>query len=99
MVEELAFRECLKPVRAGDGDRPPALWWVQECTETFDHHWRDKGLTTPYAKFPRFPFLPWLFRLFETEHRLFVSKSREMLASWSVMAWAVWNCHRTPNSL
>lgn len=68
------------------------LYWPWNCTETFDNHWLQKGLDGPYHTFPRLPYLPWLFSRMVTEPILFIPKSREMMVSWSVMAFAVWLC-------
>jgi hypothetical protein len=68
---------------------------LQEHTETFDEKWKEHGLE-PYRPFPKLPYLPWLFRHFLRNRRLFVPKSREMLASWSVVGFAVWTCQFFP---
>jgi hypothetical protein len=67
------------------------LYWLQNWTKTFDEHWKEKGCT-PYNFFPRLPYFEWLFSLFQSERRLFVPKSREMMTSWCVIAYAVWLC-------
>lgn len=83
---------------------PGPLYWLRYAMgddneakglRTFDHHWRDKK-TEPFPRFPgpeTHPYLPWLFSLFMSERRLFVPKSRDMMASWCAIAYAVWLCH------
>jgi hypothetical protein len=58
---------------------------------TFDEHWKDNG-TQPYARFPILPYMPRLFEILQTSRRLFIPKSREMMISWAVIAYAVWRC-------
>src|SRR5205085_5664114 len=59
--------DILRCMREGEVDTETgqyvhgALWWVWNCTETFDEHWTAKGLKSPYSPFPRLPYLPWLF--------------------------------------
>jgi hypothetical protein len=78
------------------GKTPGPLYWLQYHTETFDEKWQEKSLSSPYRKFPDLPYLPWLFEHFISDRRLFVPKSREMMASWSVVGYAVWTCQFFP---
>ena len=71
----------------GDDDKPAGV-------ETFDEKWQEKG-TTPYPQFPgpdTHPYLPWLFNLFVRNRRVFIPKSREMMASWCGIGFCVWSC-------
>src|SRR5579864_7231971 len=93
MIGELKeVKCCLK----GKGEIPGPLYWLQHHTETFDEKWKEKSLPSPYRKFPDLPYLPWLFEHFLRDRRLFVPKSREMMASWSVVGYAVWTCRFFP---
>lgn len=71
----------------------PWAWCTHqsEGTQTFDEHWKEKG-TSPYAAFPDKPYLKWLMEQVQKHRRLFVPKSREMIVSWLVIAYAVWMC-------
>jgi len=71
------------------------LYWLTHHTKTRDDHWREKR-TEPYAPFPMKPYMPFLFGCLQQSKRLFIPKSREMLLSWSVMAYAVWLCQFHP---
>lgn len=77
---------------------PGVLWWAQNCTETFDPHYLDKGLPTPNSPFPRMPYFPWLFAKMLQEPVVFFPKSREMLLSWCVTAYCVWHCQVFPGT-
>jgi hypothetical protein len=93
------FQEHILPrVLHGHGDRPGPLYWLQECTETYDEHWVQKGLASPYARFPRLPYWPWLFWLLEHKARLAIPKSREMMISWAVVGYGVWHCQVFPRT-
>ena len=77
---------------------PGPLWWTWYATQTFDPHYLDKGLKSPHRTFPRLPYLPWLFTKLLTEPITFWPKSREMLLSWCVVAYAVWHCQIFPGT-
>lgn len=77
---------------------PGPLWWAWNTTETYDNHWTEKKLSGPHRVFPKLPYLSWLFYKFLTERILFVPKSRELLASWSAAAYAVWLCQLFPST-
>ncbi len=83
-------RERLEKILADpDADVPGPLYWLQYCTKTFDEKWKEKGVE-PYRRFPKLPYLRWLFRGMMTARRLFVPKSREMMISWTVIGYGVW---------
>lgn len=73
-------------------------FWARTLTKTYDQHWREKGLQTPYTPFPDEPYFPHLFRAFRESKRLFVPKSRDMTVSWAVMAYGVWSCQVFPRT-
>ena len=99
LVEELEFKEEILPkVLNGEPDRPGPLYWLQNCTETYDEHWVNKGLSSPYAKFPRLPYWPWLFSLLMNNREILISKSREMMLSWAVVGYGVWHCQVFPRT-
>jgi hypothetical protein len=92
---ELERRREIRACLEGSQGVPGPLYWLQNHTETFDEKWKEHGLE-PYRPFPKLPYLPWLFNHFVKDRRLFVPKSREMLASWSVVGYAVWLCQFQP---
>ena len=99
LVEELEFKEEILPkVLNGEPNRPAPLYWLQECTETYDEHWVNKGLASPYAKFPRLPYWPWLFGILMREREILIPKSREMMISWAVVGYGVWHCQVFPRT-
>jgi hypothetical protein len=80
------FREeTLVRVREGHQERTGALYWLEECTRTFDEHWQDKGLGGPHARFPKHDYWPAVFWEFAHSKRLFIPKSREMMLTWAAV--------------
>lgn len=57
---------------------------MTECTETRD----DQDKVNPYKPFPRLPYLAPLLDVLDHEPVVFLEKSRTMMASWIVAAWA-----------
>jgi len=57
---------------------------MRRWTQTQD----DKDLSTPYKPFPDWPYFDFLHKLFMKEPRLFVEKSRTMMATW----WGAGEC-------
>jgi hypothetical protein len=88
---ELEQRREIQRCLDRSADPPGPLYWLQNHTKTFDEHWQQKG-TQPYARFPSMPYFPRLFQLLQSERRLFIPKSREMMLSWAVIGYAVWLC-------
>lgn len=72
------------------------LYWLRH-TLTYDEHWKAKG-SAPYARFPDLPYMATLFALMREERCLFLPKSREMMVSWAVVAYAVWLCQFHPRT-
>lgn len=71
------------------------LYWFRNWTRTFDQHWYDAGLKSPYNPLPNFIYFDHLFdflkpepKLFETQNRKIrlIVKSRDLMVSWSVIA-------------
>ena len=64
-----------------------ALYWAQTWTCTENPKYKDQGV--PFrAPFPRKSYFEPVFAAFKAEKRLFIPKTREMLTSWCVMAFA-----------
>jgi hypothetical protein len=77
---------------------PGPLAWLWHCTETFDPHYLDKGLSSPHRAFPRLPYMQWLFTEMLTEPVIFFPKSREMMLSWAVIGYCTWMCQIFPGT-
>src|SRR5678816_4607552 len=77
-----------------DWERGP-LKWMSAHTFTEDSHALAKG--TPWkARFPRHDYIQFFMSLLLKEPALLVSKSREVMASWTVMAYLAWSCITKP---
>jgi len=98
LLEDHFQEHTLPRVLNGGPDRPGPLYWLQECTQTYDEKWLSKGLAGPYAKFPHLPYWPWLFDLLMREREILIPKSREMMISWAVVGYGVWHCQVFPRT-
>lgn len=99
-AQELTLHKMRFGAKGKDGYWIPGpLWWLWNCTETFDNHWIDKKLKSPHRPFPRLPYMPWLFAKMLQEPIIFFPKSREMMLSWAVVGYCVWFCQIFPGSL
>ncbi len=99
LLEEQDFQDRILPaVLKGDGARPAPLYWLQECTKSYDEKWVAHGFDGPYQPFANLPYFPWLFRILQTKDRLLIPKSREMMVSWCVIGYGVWLCQTRPRT-
>jgi hypothetical protein len=97
---QATFSNMCRGVADDDGAWIPGpLWWLWNCTETFDNHWLEKGLSGPHRAFPRLPYFKWLFANILQEPVIFFPKSREMMLSWAVMGYATWLCQIFPSTM
>ena len=67
------------------------LYWLQNLTKTENKHWKREKLEH-LAPFPRYPFLPWLFGVFQddAEKVVLIKKSRDMMTTWCAAGFATW---------
>src|SRR6516164_5509920 len=61
-------------------------YWVTRHTRSRDDQWATKS-TPPYAPFPQKPHIRWALDLMATQRRLLIAKSRDMLMSWTMLAY------------
>jgi hypothetical protein len=75
------------------------LHWLQNYTKTFNPHWKDDKLESPYLPFPDWPFfsplLEWLEDDEDGDARL-IEKSRTMMVTWAIMGYFTLQCMRVP---
>lgn len=106
MKAQLERCEALEQIKSSP------IWWMRNATKTFDKHWMEKGLTSPLNSFPPDPYLDQMMEFlcadnaWLSEHgcppdvagkkRRSIEKSREVMATWGVIAWAVWLCQKNP---
>ena len=55
--------------------------WVTEHTETFNDHWVEERLPSPYRCFPKLPYVAAIFEIMKAERIVWIEKSRDMMAS------------------
>ena len=78
--------------RLGNKDRVEAATndtytWVTEYTQTFNEHWVEEGRPSPYEPFPRKSYFRPVFDILEIERIVWFEKSRDMMLSWSCVAF------------
>ena len=61
--------------------------WVTEYTETYNEHWQEEGRSSPYEKFPSYPYFQDLFDLLDLERITWIEKSRDLMISWACVAY------------
>ena len=61
--------------------------WVTEYTETYNEHWQEEGRSSPYEKFPPYPYFQDLFDLLDLERITWIEKSRDLMISWACVAY------------
>lgn len=61
------------------------LFWLKEYCRTIDEH----DLNQPVKLFPIKPYTSVLVKAFETESRMYVAKSRQVMATWTFAALAL----------
>ncbi len=76
----------LEAIRDERCKRDP-LYWAQNWTRTENPHYIEQGLEYR-ERFPRKSYFTVLFKALAENPRIFVPKTREMVTSWSVMAYA-----------
>lgn len=97
--EELTLDRIARGIQGPKGEWIPGpLWWLWNCTETFDPHYLDKKLPSPHRSFPRLPYFPWLFAKMLQEPIIFFPKSREMMLSWCAIGYCTWMCQIFPGT-
>jgi hypothetical protein len=92
LANKCRAKKRLRELEQAEFCRTDPLYWLQTWTETFDEKCKEKGLQSPYRPFPRKPYFAFLFQLFQTEPRLFVPTSRDMMISWAAVGFGVWKC-------
>lgn len=108
-TQSIEVRRCRQRHIVGGQFIPGPLYWLhyvmgddgrESGVRTFDEHAAEKG-GEPFPRFPgpeKLPYLPWLFDVFVRQPRVFVPKSREMMASWCVVAFGVWSAQFFPKT-
>jgi len=70
--------------------------WVTEHTKTYNEHWQEEGRPSPYEPFPREEYFRDLFEAFDLERIVFIEKSRDLMVSWTCVAYFTLHAMRVP---
>jgi hypothetical protein len=72
--------------------------WVSGYSKTFNEHWVEEGRSGPYEHFPPYSYFQRLFELLDSPERvIWIEKSRDMMISWSCVAWLTLHAMKTPH--
>jgi hypothetical protein len=61
--------------------------WTMNYVKTKNPHWKEEGMAGPEEPFPREKYFELLFALFEILPVIPLRKSRDMMASWAIVAY------------
>jgi len=70
--------------------------WVTEYAKTYNEHWIEEGRPDPYEFFPRYNYFRTTFELLEYERVHWFVKSRDLMLSWSLVAYFTKNAMTVP---
>jgi hypothetical protein len=72
--------------------------WVTRYTKTFNEHWIEEGRPSPYEHFPPYPYIEVVFDMLEIEDErvMWFEKSRDLMMSWSCVAYFTLQAMKTP---
>jgi hypothetical protein len=73
-----------------------AYTWVREYTQTFNEHWVEEGRPGPYESFPDDEYFEDIFGMMEHERISWFEKSRDMMVSWTCVAYFTLQAMRVP---
>jgi hypothetical protein len=85
-LSDLLNPQSLQAIR-DERCRRSALHWARNYTRTENPHYLEQGLEYR-SRFPNKSYFDVLFRYLCESQRIFIPKTREMITSWSVMAYA-----------
>jgi len=63
--------------------------WLTRYTRTYNPHWKEQKLESPYMPFPAWPFFPVLLEYLEEDDDLpkLIEKSRTMMVTWGIVGY------------
>jgi hypothetical protein len=62
--------------------------WLTQYTKTFNPHWKEQKLESPYLPFPDWPFIPIVLEYLEADGKVkIIEKSRTMMVTWLIMGY------------
>ena len=70
--------------------------WMRNHTRTFNPHWVEEGRERPDEPFPDWYFFEPMTEMLEREKMSAIEKSRDMMASWGVVAYFTLQAQRVP---
>jgi hypothetical protein len=71
--------------------------WVTEYAKTYNEHWIEEGRPDPYEHFPPYEYIKHTFDAVAAEHITWFEKSRDMMLSWTLVAYLTLEAMKTPS--
>jgi hypothetical protein len=84
--QRLRKQSSIKDPRVQEATRD-AYTWVTQHTETYNEHWVEEGRPSPYEPFPQYPYIASVFEILDLERIVWFEKSRDMMLSWTCVAY------------
>jgi len=70
--------------------------WVTKHAKTYNEHWVEEGRPDPYEHFPPYPYFRTTFELLDCERVMWFEKSRDLMLSWTCVAYLTLQAMKTP---
>jgi hypothetical protein len=85
-LSEVEQREYSRKIRDSTSD---TYTWLTKHTKTFNPHWKEQNLSSPYLPFPDWPYIPVLLEYLEDDEEQvkLIEKSRTMMVTWAIMGY------------
>jgi hypothetical protein len=71
--------------------------WVTQYAKTYNEHWVEEGRPDPYEHFPAYDYVRHTFELIDCERVHWFEKSRDMMLSWSLVAYLTLQAMKVPH--
>jgi hypothetical protein len=103
MEESLARAKGEETERTHTGDEPRvreatrnAWHWMRNHTRTFNPHWKEEGCASPYEPFPDNDYFQIAHELIRRQKVTAFEKSRDMMMSWAIVGYFIFEAMLTP---
>ena len=70
--------------------------WVTQHAKTWNEHWVEEGRPEAYEHFPPYDYFQYVFDLIHLKHVIFFEKSRDLMLSWTLVAYLTLQAMKTP---
>ncbi len=95
LQQESSTSHLAQQKRIRDATRNTAHW-MRAHTKTFNPHWKEEGRPQPNEPFPDWYFFEPLVELIEREEICAIEKSRDLMATWAIVAYFTLQAQTVP---